>query len=174
MNYGAGIGMIGVGIEDDVPHDQAHDVGMSGDTELSEESDNTSLSRRSASSRSSSMSRSSDDSSSRSSASKKFRKKDKKKAKKKAKAKKRRDKKKKDKRDRKNDKKSTSNRIIKLHHGSSMNQSSKHSGKNGQGAQIDYRRIIEAEQLYNKLHLDNYAVLLHLIDQGEHEVKQAF
>lgn len=144
---------------------------MSGESELTDESDNSSLSKKNSTSRSSSAG-SSDDSSSRSSASKMKRKKDKKKTKKKKQDKKRKDKKKKEKKEKKTDKKPASNRLIKLHHGSSMNQSSKQSGKTA--SQIDYRRIVEREKLYEKLHLDNYAILLHLIEQDEHEVRQAF
>lgn len=39
---------------------------------------------------------------------------------------------------------------------------------------LNYQSIIEQEQLYDQMSLDNYAILLHLIHQGESDIRQVF
>jgi hypothetical protein len=59
----------------------------------------------------------------------------------------------------------------------SIDLSSKHSlpaQSVGSTASLNYQNIIEQEQLYDQMSLDNYAILLHLIHQGEKDIRQIF
>ena len=40
--------------------------------------------------------------------------------------------------------------------------------------QIDFEKIIEGEELAGKMRIDNYAILLHLTDQNDSEIKTHF